>query len=90
MIAGHQDCKEGSYWACSVCGRSDEELFERPGAPDKFCLGCSTDLAIAALLTDEIDAATLGGQNASHLVAQFDDLSARLLARSQSAELGGL
>jgi hypothetical protein len=37
------------------------------------------------LLTTEIDAATLAGQDASDLVAEFSQLSTRLLERAQSA-----
>jgi hypothetical protein len=72
---------------CSVCGRV-EELFELPGRPDKCCLECSADLAAAMLLTTEIDAATLAGRDSNMLVAEFSEISSRILERSQSAELG--
>jgi hypothetical protein len=72
---------------CSVCGRI-EELFELPGSRERYCLGCSTDIATASLLATEIDAATMAGQNASFLISEYEQLGARLLSRSQSAELG--
>ena len=72
---------------CSLCGRV-EDLFELPGRSDKCCLECSADLATAMLLTTEIDAATLAGQNTNALVSEFSEISTRLLQRSQSAELG--
>jgi hypothetical protein len=75
-----------SSW-CSVCGRA-EELFELPGRTEKYCLGCSVDVATATLLSAEIDAATLAGQNVSLLVSEFEQFGARILARSQSEELG--
>lgn len=71
---------------CSVCGHS-AELFELPGRTDKFCLGCSADLATARLLIAEIDAATLAGQDADTLIAECTELSNRILDRAQSAEL---
>jgi hypothetical protein len=45
-------------------------------------------VATATLLTAEIDAATFAGQNASPLISEFEQLGTRILARSQSAELG--
>jgi hypothetical protein len=80
-------CQSDLSSRCSVCGQTGE-LFELPGRTEKYCLGCSADLATAILLTGEIDAATLAGQSASLLVSEFEELSTRLLARSQSAELG--
>jgi hypothetical protein len=70
--------------SCSVCGRRTE-LFDLPGHPQRYCLSCSADVATSILLTTEIDAATLSGRDASPLVAEFAQLSSRLLARSQSA-----
>jgi hypothetical protein len=78
---------------CSVCGRRCE-LFDLPPlalngerdleVPEKYCLACSADVATSILLTTEIDAATLSGQDASPLVSEFAQLCSRLLARSQS------
>jgi hypothetical protein len=87
MLMEPNCCKSDLSSRCSVCGRN-EELFELPGRTEKYCLGCSADLATATLLTAEIDAATIAGQNAFALVSEFEQLSVRLLARSQSAELG--
>jgi hypothetical protein len=68
---------------CSVCG-GVTELLELPGRADKFCLACSADLATVILLGTEIDAATVaGGTNA--LVSEFEEISARMLGRAQSA-----
>lgn len=88
MITGPKGCEEDLCSQCSVCGRV-EELFELPGRSDQYCLGCSADIAAATLLATEIDAATLAGQNASFLISEYEQLGARLLGRSQSAELGG-
>jgi hypothetical protein len=68
---------------CSVCGYSGE-LFDLPGRIEKYCLACSADLATSILLTTEIDAATMAGQPAEGLAAEFAQLSNRLLARAQS------
>ena len=84
---GPMGCDAGLSSRCGVCGRTGE-LFELPGRPQRYCLGCSVDIATAAVLTAEIDAATLCGQDASILIAEFEELGVRLLARSQSAELG--
>ncbi|MGB7461435.1 MAG: hypothetical protein WBW14_00945 [Candidatus Acidiferrum sp.] len=43
-------------------------------------------MATSMLLITEIDAATLAGQEAGGLVAEFEHLSSRMLERSQSAE----
>jgi hypothetical protein len=86
MLKG-MSLKEDLIGHCSVCGRV-EDLFGLPGRTEKCCLACSADLATALLLTTEIDAATLTGQNTSDLVSEFSDISTRLLERSQSAELG--
>jgi hypothetical protein len=87
MMMGPKGCAEDLSSQCSVCGRI-EELFELPGTSERYCLGCSADIATAGLLSTEIDAATLAGQNASFLISEFEQLGARLLRRSQSAELG--
>jgi len=71
---------------CSVCGHFTE-LFQLPGMKDKYCLGCSADVATARLLIAEIDAATLAGQNADTLISECTELSSRILDRAQSAEL---
>ena len=80
-------CEEDLSWQCCVCGRI-EELFGLPGRSELYCLGCSADIATARLLATEIDAATLAGQNISFLISEYEQLGARLLGRSQSAELG--
>ena len=87
MTMGPKGCEEDLSWQCCVCGRF-EELFELPGRSERYCLGCSADIATARLLATEIDAATLAGQNASFLISEYEQLGARLLGRSQSAELG--
>jgi hypothetical protein len=71
---------------CSVCGHF-AELFQIPGRKDKYCLGCSADVATARLLIAEIDAATLAGQNADTLISECTEISNRILDRAQSAEL---
>jgi hypothetical protein len=48
-------------------------------------LECSADVATSILLTTEIDAATMAGQQTAGLVAEFAQLSNRLLERAQSA-----
>jgi hypothetical protein len=68
---------------CSVCGRVSE-LFELPGRSEEFCLECSADLAASILLTAEIDAATLSGQNTDAFVSEFAQISSRVLSRAQS------
>jgi hypothetical protein len=77
------DTQEGPE-TCGVCGRV-AELFELPGWPEKLCLACSADLGTAVILRTEIDTATLAGQNAESLVAEFAALSRQLLMRAQSA-----
>jgi hypothetical protein len=69
---------------CSVCGRRGF-LFALPGRSEKYCFECSADVSTSILLTTEIDAATLAGQDTNHLVAEFSELSARLLERAQLA-----
>jgi hypothetical protein len=87
MLMEPNCCESDLSSRCSVCGRA-AELFELPDRNEKYCLGCSADVATATLLTAEIDAATLAGQNVSPLIFEFEQLGARILARSQSAELG--
>jgi hypothetical protein len=87
MTMGPKGCEEDLSSQCSVCGRI-EELFDLPGKSERYCLGCGADIATASLLATEIDAATLAGQDASLLISEYEQLGARLLSRSQSAELG--
>jgi hypothetical protein len=87
MITGPKGCEEDLSSQCSVCGRV-EELFELPGRSERYCFGCSADIATTSLLVTEIDAATLAGQNTSLLIFEYEQVGARLLGRSQSAELG--
>ena len=84
MLCGPKGSEEPSTLQCSVCGRS-LELFELPGKSEKYCLECSADIATSILLTTEIDAATMAGCEAEPLVAEFVQLSHRLLERAQSA-----
>jgi hypothetical protein len=71
--------------ACSVCGRLTER-FELPGRAERLCLACSADLATVTLLRTEIDSATFAGQSAEDLVAEFDEVSRRVLTRAQSTD----
>jgi hypothetical protein len=79
----------GLFGSCELCGR-DEELFELPGAGGRYCLSCSADLATALLLTEEIDAGTMSGREVEGLAAELSELSAGVLARSQSLNFGGI
>jgi hypothetical protein len=74
---------------CSVCGRV-RDLVELPGRPEKFCMECSADLAIAVQLAEEIAAATRQGCNTDEWEAEFSEVSHRMLERSQSADLNDL
>ena len=84
MLCGPKGSEMQSSSQCGVCGRC-VELFELPGREEKYCLECSADVATSILLISEIDAATFAGRDAENLVAEFTQLSTRLLARSQSA-----
>lgn len=84
MLSGPKGCEEPSTLQCCVCGHRTE-LFDLPEKTGKYCLECSADVATSILLTTEIDAATLAGQDACDLVAEFSQLSTRLLERAQSA-----
>jgi hypothetical protein len=84
MLCGPKGSEEPSVLPCSVCGRRTE-LFELPGKNEKYCLECSADVATSILLATEIDAATMAGCETEALVAEFAELSHRLLARAQSA-----
>jgi hypothetical protein len=88
MLSGPKGTEQELIGRCGVCGRF-EEIFELPGRTEICCLECSADLAAAILLTTEIDAATLAGRAAEGMVAEFGEISERMLVRSQSAELGG-
>jgi hypothetical protein len=87
MLCGPKGSEQNanSMVKCSVCGRGTERE-ELPGRSEKYCLECSADMATSMLLITEIDAATLAGQEAGGLVAEFERLSSRMLERSQSAE----
>ena len=82
MACGPNSCTEPSPLQCTVCGRRTE-LFELPGRRDKYCLECSADVATSILLTTEIDAATISGQETAGLVAEFLQSRRRLLEREQ-------
>ena len=87
MLNNLEEIDQDSIGRCSVCG-GVIELVELPGRMDKFCLECSGDLAMAILLTTEIDAATLKGGNTEALVSEFAQISSRMLERAQSAQWG--
>ena len=86
MLCGPKGSEQNSnsMVQCSVCGRGTE-LEELPGRSEKYCLECSADMATSILLITEIDVATLAGQEAEGLVAEFERLSSRMLDRAQSA-----
>jgi hypothetical protein len=88
MLKGSEG-EKASIGQCSVCG-AFEELAELPGSTDRCCLSCGADLATVALLTEEIDAATLSGRETESLVQELNELSARVLARSQSTDFGSI
>src|SRR2546427_12778850 len=69
MSCGPKGSEESSILQCSVCGRR-KELFELPGRSEKYCLECSADVASSILLTTEIDAATMSGQETEGLAAR--------------------
>jgi len=80
---------QGPAGHCSVCG-TDEELFELPERTGRCCISCSADLAMVRLLTEEIDASTLSGRETDNLIEELNAVSARMLARSQSAGFGSI
>jgi hypothetical protein len=84
MSSGPKGCEEPLSLQCCVCGHS-AKLFDLPGKTGKYCLECSADVATSILLTTEIDAATMAGQDPANLIAEFSQLSTRLLERAQSA-----
>ena len=83
ILSGPKGSEKPSSEPCGVCGRR-MELFELPGRTGKYCLECSADVATSMLLTTEIDAATLAGRETEGLIAEFAELSHRMLERSQS------
>jgi hypothetical protein len=82
MACDAKNSAEPSLLQCDVCGRRTE-LFELPGQREKYCLECSADVATSILLTTEIDAATISGQETAGLVAEFLQSRRRLLEREQ-------
>jgi hypothetical protein len=84
MSCGPKGSEEVSVLQCSVCGRRTK-LVQLPGRSEKYCWECSADVATSILLATEIDAATMSGQETEALVAEFVQLSKRLLNRAQSA-----
>jgi hypothetical protein len=82
MACGAKDSVEPSLLQCDVCRRRTE-LFELPGRREKYCLECSADVATSILLTTEIDAATISGQDTAGLVAEFLQSRRRLLERAR-------
>jgi len=84
MLCGPKGSEQRSRLRCGICGRRTE-LFELPSRAGRLCLSCSADQAISEQLAIEIDAATLSGQETKNLIAEFAELSQRLLERAQSA-----
>ena len=89
MVTGPKGSEQDLSGQCSVCGHRGE-LFDLPGRFEKYCLGCSADVAAVILLTTEIDAATLAGRSTSELVTEYTCIHIRMLCRAQSAELGNI
>jgi hypothetical protein len=87
MLSGPKGTEQSSVAPCSICGRT-EASFDLPGPTEKFCWGCSADLATILVLTAEIDAAKLAGAGTDELLLELSDISSRMLQRSQSADLG--
>jgi hypothetical protein len=83
MLCGPQCSEQQSRFQCGICG-SRTELFELRGHAERLCLSCGADLAISEQLTIEIDAAALAGRETKNLVAEFTQLSQRILERAQS------
>jgi hypothetical protein len=83
MLSGPKGSEEPSFLRCSVCGRCTE-LFQLPERSEKYCWECSADVATSILLLTEIDSATMAGQKTESLVAEFENLSHRLLERAQA------
>jgi hypothetical protein len=87
MLSGPKGTEQSSVAPCSVCGRI-EASFDLPGPTEKFCWGCSADLATILALTAEINAAKLAGAGTDELLSELSDISSRMLQRSQLADLG--
>jgi hypothetical protein len=87
MLSGLKGTGEELVAQCSICGRI-EASFDLSGTTEKFCWGCSADLATIIVLTDAIDSATLAGVSTDDLQMELCDISRRMLDRSQSAESG--
>ena len=83
-MSGGPKGSERRLMQCGICGRPTE-LFDLPGRVGWLCLSCGADQAISGQLTIEIDSATLSGQESASLIAEFAQLSQRLLERAQSA-----
>jgi len=84
MSSGPKGSEEPSSLQCCVCGHR-AELFDLPEKTGKYCLECGADVAASILLTTEIDAATLAVQDTEDLIAEFSQVSTRLVERAQSA-----
>jgi len=84
MLAKSEKTGRDAADHCGLCGRV-AELFEFQGRSEKCCLDCCADLATGVLLSAEIDAATMAGQNANSLASEFAEISDRILERAQSA-----
>jgi hypothetical protein len=84
MLNGPKGTGQDKGRHCSVCG-VEAKLVQLPGRTEKYCLACSADLASTILLITEIDAATLAGRSTSAMLCELDDISCRMLHRSQSA-----
>jgi hypothetical protein len=84
MSCGPKGSEEAFSLQCDVCGRASP-LVDLPGRSERYCLQCSADIATSILLKTEIDAATRVGLETNDLVAEFTQLSKRLLERAQSA-----
>jgi hypothetical protein len=86
MLCGPKGTEESTVGRCSICGR-EQASFELPGTTEKFCSGCSADVAAIVVLTTEIDSATLAGVCTDELRSELCAISRRMLERSQSSEL---
>jgi hypothetical protein len=82
MDAGLKGSEEPCSLHCHLCGQSTE-LFELPGRQEKYCFECSADVATSILLTTEIDAARITGEETAGLVAEFLSTGRKMVARAQ-------
>jgi hypothetical protein len=87
MLSGPKGTEQSSVAPCSICG-GIEASFDLPGTKQRFCWGCSADLATILVLTDEINAAKGAGAGTDELLSEVSDISSRMLQRSQLADLG--